>query len=491
MSARRLLPLVVIVCVVALEATAQATAGSIKASSSSFKTVKYTGAADGSDLIIDGSKGTVTFTEAGITDPAIGDDPDNVCFQDGPGKVTCTDPTLGMFEARLGAGNDRVIANGSLEWRIYGEEGDDEIRGPQGAAAELDGGPDADILIIRGSAQRVYVSAGARGGPGPDVIRGGPGDDYLDGGAGADDMDGGDGDDSVYGSEDVDVMRGGPGEDNVGGGGGDAGELLEGGDDNDSINCDGDPGDVHDGGAGYDRLSCGGGVQVGQAFVPYSFVIDLAGGTVRRKDLEAGGRVIAIEDVSVSGGDDEIAGTDGTNRLQGGQGNDRIDGRGGSDQLNGSDGDDQIEATDGAQDRIAAGVGNDACAGDDVDETASCETLTVAPRPEPVALEDPPVVKPAADTTGPNCTITRERVTRPRRRIQLSIACDEPALVSIQAIGRVKSLRLVGGATARVRLTPTKRYRRAVRRGKAIRIVLQATDALGNQSALQLTAHPR
>lgn len=132
-----------------------------------------------------------------------------------------------------GDGNDSILGTDDYNNRfyeyLYGEGGNDSVRGHNGYLDYLYGGDGADLMY---------------GGPGPDQMEGGPGDDIMLGGAGDDTMDG---------DAQADVMSGGPGNDTMDGGigldvlCGDSGaDSLDDGDtvaDNELLWADSDTGD--------------------------------------------------------------------------------------------------------------------------------------------------------------------------------------------------------------------------------------------------------
>ncbi|MCP5073404.1 MAG: calcium-binding protein [Rhodobacteraceae bacterium] len=99
---------------------------------------------------------------------------------------------------------------GSVSGRIYGDDGDDAIRG--GAAGEtFYGDADNDTLIGRGGNDELH------GGTGLDSLRGDAGDDSLFGDGGSDTLDGGKGDDEITtgGGNDVIVFKRSAGNDTI------------------------------------------------------------------------------------------------------------------------------------------------------------------------------------------------------------------------------------------------------------------------------------
>ena len=498
---------VTVVGVLALSAVAQAAAGTVTVydGGGTYKQVQYTGTADVNQVSVGGSLAahTVTITETGIADPGAGADPGDICDLTGSNTLTCTDPKLGVngyygASASMQAGNDAVTVTGTQTTLIYGDEGQDSLTGSDQTEDNLRGGADNDTLDGRGDSGRPWRGDTLDGEAGNDVLRGGAGDDYLSGGTGNDAFDGGDGTDSIWGDEGVDTLHGGPGDDFLDSDQGD-GELSDGGDGSDWIICVGDANEVYNGGPGFDGISCYGGVENGPTWDPDTYVVDLSGGVVRRTNhVPTVATISSIEDGEAGDGTDVI-GTPGANSLSGGPGNDTIDGRGGTDYLYGRQGNDTIEAADGAPDRVDGGDNADTCHGDQIDELFGCEALTLVPTSTPTSTP----TAAAADRTAPVCKVISARGNRAEGRITARATCNEAAALSAQAIGRLRRLssgalassvgdvtlasrsaRVTANGSVRVTLRVAKRYRRALPRRGRVRLVLRATDALGNQSAV-------
>jgi dipeptidyl aminopeptidase/acylaminoacyl peptidase len=95
------------------------------------------------------------------------------------------------MDALFGQGGDDTLVGGDAEDEISGGPGDDRIFG----------GRDDDVLGLE------HPMAGAKGGPGDDVVHGGHGDDVIYGGPGRDTLVGGPGRDTqVYGGPGNDVV---------------------------------------------------------------------------------------------------------------------------------------------------------------------------------------------------------------------------------------------------------------------------------------------
>jgi hypothetical protein len=148
---------------------------------------------------------------------------------------------------------------------------------------------------------------------------------------------------------------------------------------------------------------------------------------------------------------------------------------------------------DGAPDRADGGDDADTCHADQIDELFACEALTLVPTPTATA----------ADRTAPVCKVISARGNRAEGRITFRATCNESAALGAQAIGRLRRLssgalasrvgdvtlasrsaRVTANGSVRVTLRVAKRYRRALPRRGRVRLVLRATDALGNRSAV-------
>jgi len=165
-----------------------------------------------------------------------------------------------------GIGNDLVHGSSGAD-AIFGNEGDDTLLGQTGAdeiygdegADRLDGGADADFLS---------------GGDGDDTLRGGDGNDWLFGNADDDLLIGEVGNDFLQGGFGADTLEGGAGNDRLDGtftgqsgafgpADEDSGDLLDGGDGDDTILAGAY--DTVIGGAGADSFIGGAHVQTAEA----------------------------------------------------------------------------------------------------------------------------------------------------------------------------------------------------------------------------------
>ena len=499
---------IAVIASLAVSAVAHAAPGTVSVNDSGdHKVIEYAGGADANDATLSGSVAdhTVTIVEAGIADPGAMADPGNICALSAPNTLTCTDPKLGVNgwyagEAKTGQGGDTATVTGTQQWIVNGGEGEDRITGSDQAADLLYGGPGNDVLDGLGNSGMPDHVDRLAGDEGNDVLRGGSGPDSVDGGPGNDDVYGDDGDDYLGGDADVDALHGGAGDDWLYPGSGD-GELLEGGEGSDDLLCFGGAGTTYDGGPGLDLIDCIGGIEEGPGAGPDDYVVDLAAGTVNRTNhVPTTSTVRSIEDAETGGGNDVLIGTDGANSLSAGPGNDSVDGRGGSDHIRAYSGNDAIETADGAPDRADAGGGDDTCHSDSLDALFECEAVTLAPIPSGTS----------GDRTAPALKVSRVRGNLAKGLIDLRVTSDEAAKLGAEAIGTLKrakrgalasrvgdvtlgaaTKRAAAGKSVRVVVRISKRYRRAVRRGARIRVLVHATDALGNAGTVTRTVRMR
>ena len=171
---------------------------------------------------------------------------------------------------------------------------------------------------------------------GNDVVLGGAGHDWILAGKGMDLVAGEEGNDRIFGAEGNDILLGGAGDD-----------LIYGGADHDYL----------DGGEGDDLLDGQAGEDTAYFVTGHDIRVDL-----RRRSAQATGegldRLLNIENVSVSSGNDVVIGSNAANRLDGGAGHDRLEGGRGDDVLLGGDGHDCLNGGAG-NDRLYGGSGLD------------------------------------------------------------------------------------------------------------------------------------
>ena len=226
----------------------------------------------------------------------------------------------------LGNDADNDLAGGAGNDRIEGGLGNDIVRGGAGNDI-LDGGAGINRLMYddAASAIRVDLAAGvAVGFGGLDTTL-----DFVDnvrnfqevvGGNFRDELTGDDNDNSLFGLGSEDRLEGGGGSDHLDGGDGD--DLLFGNDGDDDL-FGGYGSNILDGGNGSDTANFSnivGGVDV-----------DLSGSAFHRMNPMDLDRLVSIENVVGSQGDDFIVGDQGANRITGGLGDDRLMGLAGGD----------------------------------------------------------------------------------------------------------------------------------------------------------------
>jgi Ca2+-binding RTX toxin-like protein len=136
------------------------------------------------------------------------------CTQDSPTQVSCAPGVIGALVGNLGAGNDTLIADESLQIFVGlgfvgdfrpmdGGPGNDHIFGAA-VRDTLTGNNGRDTLLTRGGADLAFANAGndrLGGGAGRDELSGAGGTDKLNGGAARDICKGGRGRDSFKACE--------------------------------------------------------------------------------------------------------------------------------------------------------------------------------------------------------------------------------------------------------------------------------------------------
>ena len=395
--------------------------------------------------------------------------------------VECT----GGFDASIdmGGGNDVAHFDGSFV-HIEGGAGVDELTGDS-----LSGGPGDDRLHLVGPTHAfgrgdegddvIIVSAGGStldGGPGRDVIRDGDGNATVfdEDAAEHDDLDLGGGTDTISYIQRTDAVgvdlaedRGGAGgiedrlmgiEDAYGGGGDD---LIRG---DDEVN----------------RLGGGGGDR--------DVVLGLGGDDV----VSGGGRLdggAGNDDVRAGSGDDVADGGPGDDHIDGGAGPDALFGGDGADQITGGPGDDVFEGGAGADivlaahdrfhDRVACGDDADVAEVDDIDAIdATCESVTERPLPSLFAEH--------SEARGPLLGVGR-------RGTMVLMGCPSVLISATIEVRRGGTVLGRGSWTcgslddhspadyiARVEVRLPATIRRAVRRGRRLRVTVNIQRADGS-----------
>lgn len=304
----------------------------------------------------------------------------------GPGDDSADGNTLaGAFMLPIaicgGAGNDQLRGGRAID-RLEGGEGDDLLIAGNDDGADLMSGGDgvdtADYGVrteplqlsldddaddgVEGEGDNILQDVERLiGGSGPDHMRGSSADNDIDGGAGDDDIDGMMGDD---------VLRGGAGDDTF------------------SSATEGDGADFIEGGAGMDVMSYAGRTQgiIGTLCTADLSVEDCnPGACVCPADDGApdeGDRIVNIEILHGTEGNDHLVGTvgddvfygyGGDDDMQGLEGNDSLYGDEGDDWLDGATGDDFLDGAFG-DDLFDAGAGDgDICIVEPGEAPSACE----------------------------------------------------------------------------------------------------------------------
>ena len=305
---------------------------------------------------------------------------------------------------------------------------------PQGGGTTVTAIADQGDTMLGGGGRDTLVGAGGddllSGGGDRDTLQGGDGFDKWLGGAGVDDLDGQAGDDTLDGQGATDVLYGGSGNDTLVWYHGSGSDLMDGGDDfntlevrdrsgSNSFLVRENPGDLE-----YHtdaRLQVGDGTHLVNVEYTISNVLFRTGGgndTIFFEDLihvpdtlldingQSGNDTIDADgidpglvqllfdggtgndtilgsvaaDVILGGdGDDQLSGGQGRDSLFGGDGDDVLNGDGGDDHLAGEDGYDTLSGGDGndllqghdGHDSLAGGGGNDTLLGDDGRDTVN------------------------------------------------------------------------------------------------------------------------
>lgn len=235
------------------------------------------------------------------------------------GKVWQT-LTTGGFDQPVAIALYDLGGNDTLRLTSYA--GSQTIRLEPGSASDIHGA--RGNLVIAENTVIENVTTGA----GDDRIFGQDADNVIRAGAGHDSVAGGAGDDRLYGYAGNDTLLGEQGNDWLAGGAG---------------------ADVLNGGAGTDTAWWGDSAT--------DVTVDLANPS-RNAGGAAGDRLISIENLGGSPGDDSLYGDARDNAIAGGAGDDFLVGRGGNDTLSGGVGDDRLQGGAGS-DKLVGGEGRD------------------------------------------------------------------------------------------------------------------------------------
>jgi Ca2+-binding RTX toxin-like protein len=292
-----------------------------------------------------------------------------VSLADGPDTATINVVQAVAVMLYGGTDADRLTILGPSPSRMFGEDGNDTLKGGFGADV-LDGGSGADVLSggngtdmadYRSRSASVLVTIdgfpndGSPTGEADNVMMdvervfSGLGNDTLVGNASANTLSSGDGADFLYGVGGDDILTGGTGND-----------VLNGGDANDTATAStggtGDGADVFNGGAGTDTMSYG--------LRTSSLSVTLDGVNDDGLSGEADNMQTDVENVVGGKGNDILIGNVSPNLLRGGLGGDRLSGLDGNDRLQGQSGNDVLVGGAGI-DTLDGGDSNDSLQGGD------------------------------------------------------------------------------------------------------------------------------
>jgi Ca2+-binding RTX toxin-like protein len=272
-----------------------------------------------------------------------------------------------------GAGDDEIRSGGSI-YKILGGAGNDLLLSGTGADF-FDGGAGIDTVSYAGASVGVNVSLGGVGfsgyGPGGDSLTnvenvvGSAFADYLFGSHTANVIDAGDGDDELIGNEGDDILKGGNGNDYLVGGT----LIAEAGDDS------------YDGGAGIDTVDFS--HEAGPVAVNLHPTLSLTIGSASSGHPYANGplgpgqaldsvgnyeSITGVENLIMTGGNEDVQGSDVANRIEARAGHDRVLAMGGDDVVFGGAGFDLIYGGEG-NDTVEGGDNPDTIYGENGDDT--------------------------------------------------------------------------------------------------------------------------
>jgi Ca2+-binding RTX toxin-like protein len=349
---------------------------------------------------------TLTVTDPGTATMIAGGD----CAVVTADTASCPAAEITELDVSSGDGNDTIDNQTGVGGELFGEAGNDILRG--GPAAErLDGGDGVDTLDGGGGDDRLYAASpqAPDGSPDGDQLAGGDGNDSIVGSGGADQANGGPGDDTLNGGSGNDVLTAGDGADRVIGGAGK--DVEDGGPGNDAVGTEVTVGVVETsqelgddtllGGPGDDALAPGPGAPAGDADTisggdgvdAVSYGTRTSAVSVSKdaaaNDGEPGeGDNVELDVERITGGvaNDSLSGGPDGDMLAGGPGDDRLDGLGGNDDLQGDGGlaagTDTISGGAG-DDTVQGQAGGDSLAGeagsDVLDGGTSADTLNGGP----------------------------------------------------------------------------------------------------------------
>jgi Ca2+-binding RTX toxin-like protein len=283
--------------------------------------------------------------------------------------------TVAGIEGVFGSTFNDLLVGGDTDNLLWGQEGDDELRGQGGETLALYSKPvDADLAQGRAVGEgtdRLVGLAGLVGSSGNDKLAGDAKRNVLFGGSGGSDVLSGAGGPDYLRSGGASTLLGGEGADDLVGGG--ANDQLDGGAGDDLLS----------GGGGDDTIDGGAGLEDSLNYLlsTTAVQVDLSQGTATGQGTD---RLEGIEGVVGSSHDDGLAGDARANTLSGGDGADRISGGAGPDFLDGGTG----------RNVLTGGPGTDYCR----QKVRGCE-ISGAPNlpgkaPLPPGVTPPPAVAP-------------------------------------------------------------------------------------------------
>ena len=330
------------------------------------------------------------------------DDPDGTAYASAPGPVVVDlaagtasgadgNDTLFDLENVFGSEYDDVLLGSAENNAFFPFGGDDVVEGRGGEIDAIGYGASPGAVAVTLAGGTAIGAEGSDTISGVEVVSGSDFGDYLSGDDKENGLFAGEGNDEIYGRRANDTVDGGPGDDYVSGGAGEdfasyfqapgpvqvnlhegtsSGALgsdtlvaVEGifashfddrlvGDDGDNILVGNAGDDLLDGRAGVDWVSYFSTTAPGGATItnPGPVEVDLAAETGIDHFAGDEDRLVDVEAVLGSVGDDVFRGAGGANLLLGDEGDDLLDGRGGRDYLNGGPGADDLLGGKGRSD---------------------------------------------------------------------------------------------------------------------------------------------
>ncbi|MFM9965515.1 MAG: cadherin domain-containing protein [Planctomycetaceae bacterium] len=261
-----------------------------------------------------------------------------------------------------GLGNDRLVggtdSDDSSDLLMESVSGISELSDRKLTGAGMDSHTGFERFLLTGSAGSDTISASTIlvavtliGGAGSDKLTGGHAGDVLQGGDGNDSLIGGEGGDQLEGDAQDDVLTGGFGDDSLNGGEG-RDRLTE------TANADFTLTDTSLSDVGTDSSLTGG---TGTDELLDVETVSLIGGN-SANTIDASGFTLGGVTLLGSRGNDTLRGGASSDWLDGGSGDDSLEGGAGNDWLIGQAGDDELQGGDD-NDTLSGGLGNDILAG--------------------------------------------------------------------------------------------------------------------------------